>query len=388
MIVVNDNGRSYTPTIGGLATALTSLRTNPRYEQVLDQVKRRLNAVPGVGPAAYDDAARDEEGPQGRDRPAGALRGPRPEVRRPGRRPRPRRHGAGAVPGQALRRSGHRARASPARASGTTPPSGTRPTSSTPRGPSTSRPARRPRRGGSGPTSSPTRWSGSAAAASDVVAIDRGDDAPGRAAQVRGPLPRAHLRRRHRRAARRDLGRRAGHRRPAPGGRGLRHLPEPGLRPGADGRRAAPVRGHLRPRPRPASPATTAPATTACGTCRSSRSCPGSGSPRPATRPGCASCSTRRSRSTTRRRSSGSPRARRRHRHRGDRQGRRGRRPRRASGRRDVLIVAVGSMAPTAVEVADRLVAQGIGVTVVDPRWVKPVDPAHRRARARATGWW
>jgi 1-deoxy-D-xylulose-5-phosphate synthase len=54
VIVVNDNGRSYTPTIGGLATALTSLRTNPRYEAVLDQVKRRLNAVPGVGPTAYD----------------------------------------------------------------------------------------------------------------------------------------------------------------------------------------------------------------------------------------------------------------------------------------------------------------------------------------------
>ncbi len=54
VIVVNDNGRSYTPTIGGLATALTSLRTNPRYENVLDLVKRRLNAVPGVGPAAYD----------------------------------------------------------------------------------------------------------------------------------------------------------------------------------------------------------------------------------------------------------------------------------------------------------------------------------------------
>ncbi len=54
VIVVNDNGRSYTPTIGGLATALTRLRTNPRYEHVLDLVKRRLNAVPGVGPAAYD----------------------------------------------------------------------------------------------------------------------------------------------------------------------------------------------------------------------------------------------------------------------------------------------------------------------------------------------
>lgn len=54
VIVVNDNERSYTPTIGGLATALTALRTSPRYENVLDLVKRRLTAVPGVGPAAYD----------------------------------------------------------------------------------------------------------------------------------------------------------------------------------------------------------------------------------------------------------------------------------------------------------------------------------------------
>jgi 1-deoxy-D-xylulose-5-phosphate synthase len=54
VIVVNDNERSYTPTIGGLATALTSLRTDPRYEQVLDLVKKRLNQVPGVGHAAYD----------------------------------------------------------------------------------------------------------------------------------------------------------------------------------------------------------------------------------------------------------------------------------------------------------------------------------------------
>ncbi|MDZ5620519.1 1-deoxy-D-xylulose-5-phosphate synthase [Nocardioides sp. HM23] len=54
VIVVNDNGRSYTPTIGGLATALTGLRTNPRYEQVLEMVKKRVNAVPAVGPTAYD----------------------------------------------------------------------------------------------------------------------------------------------------------------------------------------------------------------------------------------------------------------------------------------------------------------------------------------------
>jgi 1-deoxy-D-xylulose-5-phosphate synthase len=46
----------------------------------------------------------------------------------------------------------------------------------------------------------------------------------------------------------------------------------------------------------------------------------------------------------------------------------------RRAGARDVLVVAVGAMAATCLEVADRLVDQGIGVTVVDPRWVKPVD--------------
>jgi 1-deoxy-D-xylulose-5-phosphate synthase len=54
VIVVNDNGRSYTPTVGGLANHLTSLRTDPRYEPVLDLIKRRLQGMPGVGPAVYD----------------------------------------------------------------------------------------------------------------------------------------------------------------------------------------------------------------------------------------------------------------------------------------------------------------------------------------------
>ena len=39
----------------------------------------------------------------------------------------------------------------------------------------------------------------------------------------------------------------------------------------------------------------------------------------------------------------------------------------------DVLVVAVGSFAPMAIKVAHRLRNQGIGVTVVDPRWVIPV---------------
>ncbi len=54
VIIVNDNGRSYMPTVGGLANHLTALRTSPRYEQLLDVVKRRLNGVRGVGPAVYD----------------------------------------------------------------------------------------------------------------------------------------------------------------------------------------------------------------------------------------------------------------------------------------------------------------------------------------------
>ncbi|HET6985935.1 MAG TPA: transketolase C-terminal domain-containing protein, partial [Kribbella sp.] len=41
----------------------------------------------------------------------------------------------------------------------------------------------------------------------------------------------------------------------------------------------------------------------------------------------------------------------------------------------DVLLVGIGAMAATAMDVAQRLEAQGFGVTVVDPRWVKPVDP-------------
>jgi 1-deoxy-D-xylulose-5-phosphate synthase len=40
----------------------------------------------------------------------------------------------------------------------------------------------------------------------------------------------------------------------------------------------------------------------------------------------------------------------------------------------DVLLVAVGAMAGTAVEAARLIGAHGIGVTVVDPRWVKPLD--------------
>ena len=42
----------------------------------------------------------------------------------------------------------------------------------------------------------------------------------------------------------------------------------------------------------------------------------------------------------------------------------------------DVLLVGAGVMALTGLDVAGRLAGHGIGVTVVDPRWTKPVDEA------------
>jgi 1-deoxy-D-xylulose-5-phosphate synthase len=42
---------------------------------------------------------------------------------------------------------------------------------------------------------------------------------------------------------------------------------------------------------------------------------------------------------------------------------------------RDVLILAVGPLGSCALEAATRLEQSGLGVTVVDPRWVLPVDP-------------
>ncbi len=48
----------------------------------------------------------------------------------------------------------------------------------------------------------------------------------------------------------------------------------------------------------------------------------------------------------------------------------------------DVLLVSAGVLAPVCLEAAALLAGRGIGVTVVDPRWVKPVDPALPRLAA------
>ncbi|MCP3818284.1 1-deoxy-D-xylulose-5-phosphate synthase [Streptomyces sp. A3M-1-3] len=48
----------------------------------------------------------------------------------------------------------------------------------------------------------------------------------------------------------------------------------------------------------------------------------------------------------------------------------------RAQAADDVLLVSVGVLAPVCLKAAELLEARGVGCTVVDPRWVKPVDEA------------
>ena len=248
VIVVNDNGRSYTPTVGGLTTALTTLRTSPRYEQVLDVIKRRLNAVPGVGPAAYDalhamkKGVKDAVAPQGLFEDLGlkyvgpvdghdraAIEHALTQAKKFN----------GPVIVHAITRKGfgydaaERHEADQFHQVGPfDPDSGEQ----DPKG---------------------NIWTNAftdeivriGQRRQDVVAITAAMMHPVGLQPVPGPVPRAHLRRRHRRAARRDLRGRPRHGRAAPGGRDLRDVPQPRLRPGADGLRAAPVRRHLRARP-------------------------------------------------------------------------------------------------------------------------------------------
>jgi 1-deoxy-D-xylulose-5-phosphate synthase len=54
VIVVNDNERSYAPTIGGLAHHLATLRTTHGYERFLEWGKRVLGRTPFVGPPVYE----------------------------------------------------------------------------------------------------------------------------------------------------------------------------------------------------------------------------------------------------------------------------------------------------------------------------------------------
>ena len=53
VIVLNDNRRSYAPTVSRLSESLTSLRLHPAYVQARERLRRVLREIPGVGEFAY-----------------------------------------------------------------------------------------------------------------------------------------------------------------------------------------------------------------------------------------------------------------------------------------------------------------------------------------------
>ena len=277
VIVVNDNGRSYAPTIGGLADHLATLRHEPGYERVLDRVKRsaaaarrwsagrsttrctgsRTGSRTSLAPQGmFEDLGLKYVGPvDGHDIAAVERRCGRPSgfggpvivhCRHP--------EGRGYPPAEndertSSTRVGDRPRD---RAADRRPPAG-HVDRRVRRGDGRARRAERP----------------------DVVAITAAMLGPTGLAPFAAAFPDrvfdVGIAEQH--AVTSAAGLAIGG--PAPGGRRLRDVPEPRLRPGADGRRAAPAAGSPSCSTGPGSPGRTAPATTACGTCRSCGVVPG-----------------------------------------------------------------------------------------------------------------
>ncbi|WP_006241848.1 1-deoxy-D-xylulose-5-phosphate synthase [Mycolicibacterium tusciae] len=53
VIIVNDNGRSYAPTIGGFAEHMAGLRLQPGYERVLEEGRKAVQKMPIIGELCY-----------------------------------------------------------------------------------------------------------------------------------------------------------------------------------------------------------------------------------------------------------------------------------------------------------------------------------------------
>ncbi len=62
VIVLNDNGRSYAPTVGGLANHLARIRLNPRYEAAKTGIGDFLSSLPAFGEPAHEMARRLKTG--------------------------------------------------------------------------------------------------------------------------------------------------------------------------------------------------------------------------------------------------------------------------------------------------------------------------------------
>lgn len=62
VIIVNDNGRSYSPTIGGFAENLANLRMHSRYDRVMEQGKTTLKSLGWVGERTFEALHAFKEG--------------------------------------------------------------------------------------------------------------------------------------------------------------------------------------------------------------------------------------------------------------------------------------------------------------------------------------
>ena len=251
VVVVNDNGRSYTPTVGGLANHLAGLRTDQRYEKTLSLIKRTVKRMPMVGRPMYDlmhgvkTGVKDVLAPQSMFSDLGIKYiGPIDghDITALTNHLEQARHYGGPVIVHCVTRKGRGFQAAEENEEDRFHAVG------------------RINEITGEPLSASVQATWTDAFAEAMVQIGqtapgcggrhRRDAAPDGTRPVRRGLPGSHLRRRHRRAARRRVGGRAGALRPAPGGGVVRHVPQPGLRSGAHGRRAARGRPHHRARPR------------------------------------------------------------------------------------------------------------------------------------------
>ena len=62
VIVVNDNGRSYSPTIGGLSENLSRIRTQHGYDELMEHGKKTLKSLGWVGNRTFDALRAVKEG--------------------------------------------------------------------------------------------------------------------------------------------------------------------------------------------------------------------------------------------------------------------------------------------------------------------------------------
>ena len=278
VIVLNDNGMSISPNVGAIARSFQRLRANPRLYHAREEVESRLTKLPlGLGRPDRAPRAGDQVGDQGLRGARAVLRGARPRLHGADRRPR--RHRAAREPrGGARRRPPGRRPHPHGQGQGVRARRGGRPrgdgevargearldrrgqAGAEEAGPEAAADPRRDVRGrapgGGGQAAARlhlgvrrrARGRGKARPAGDRD--HRGDGGRNRADGAREGVPRAVLRRRHRRAGRGAVRRRARDPGREAGLRDLLDLPAARVRPARPRRLPAEAQRGLRDGPR------------------------------------------------------------------------------------------------------------------------------------------